>query len=67
MFLFRKPRRARSEDPDGHDDGRRLPLRWGLIILASSSAAVAVGSVAGLPLAIGTWIAVAVGLDQLLA
>ena len=67
--MFRSSRRKEidpehSQAPKKSD---RLPLRWALILLASSLASIAVASVAGLPLAIGTWVAVAVALDQLIA
>jgi len=64
--MFRSALRKEREDSKTLRKSGRLPLRWGLILLASSIAAVAVGAVAGLPIAIGTWVAVAVGLDQLL-
>jgi hypothetical protein len=54
-----------SQKPEG--SAVRLPLRWGLILLASCLAAVVVNSVAGPAAAIGTGIAVAVGLDRMLA
>jgi hypothetical protein len=73
--MFRRFRHTRvdsqkSENSDSRkseDSQVRLPLRWGLILLASCLAAVLVNSVAGPALAIGTGIAVAVGLDQMLA
>jgi hypothetical protein len=49
------------------DSAVRLPVRWGLIFLASGLAAVVVYSVAGPAAAIGTAIAVAAGLDRMLA
>jgi hypothetical protein len=74
---FRRSNHAGAENPKStagegsgssdDDDKRRLPLRWAIIILASSLAAVAVAPFGGPPLAIGTWIAVAVGLHQVLA
>jgi hypothetical protein len=73
--MFRRSRRLpedsqKSEDPGSkkpEDSAVRLPLRWGLILLASCLAAVVVNSVAGPAAAIGTGIAVAVGLDRMLA
>jgi hypothetical protein len=63
LRLFQSKRRKEPETPK---DSGRLPLRWGLIILASSVTGFAVAPVAGLPLAIGTAVAVAVALDQFL-
>ena len=73
--LFRRSRRLPEDSQKSGDSGSqksedsavRLPLRWGLILLASGLAAVVVNSVAGPAAAIGTGIAVAVGLDRMLA
>ena len=65
--MYRRHSRKGSEDAKKPEDPSRLPLRWGFIILTSLLAAIAVGSAAGPALAIGTGLAVAVGLDQLLA
>ena len=56
-----------SGSQKSEDSAARLPLRWGLIFLASGLAAVVVYSVAGPAAAIATGIAVAVGLDRMLA
>jgi hypothetical protein len=68
-------RRTRMNPQESHNSGSqkpegsavRLPLRWGVIILASCLAAAVVNSVAGPAAAIGAGIAVAVGLDRMLA
>jgi hypothetical protein len=72
--VFRRSRRPNGDSQKPEDSGSlksadqvRLPLRWGVILLASCIAAVAVNSVAGPAAAIGTGIAVAVGLDRMLA
>ncbi len=72
--MFRRSRRPNEDSQKPEDSGSqkpkdqvRLPLRWGLILLASCLAAVVVNSVAGPAAAIGTGIAVAVGLDRMLA
>jgi hypothetical protein len=62
---LQKPGESGTQKPE--DLAVRLPLRWGLILLASGLAAVVVYSVAGPAAAIGTGIAVAVGLDRMLA
>lgn len=67
MFRLSRRKDIDSERAQGPKKSDRLPLRWALILLASSMASIAVASVGGLPLAIGTWVAVAVALDQLLA
>ena len=64
----RKPEDTRKlADSDSQKPTQRLPLRWGLILLASCLAGVVVNSVAGPTAAIGTGMAVAVGLDRMLA
>jgi hypothetical protein len=74
--VFRRSKKASPENAKGtaeegnsnsDDDRRRLPLRWALIILASLLAALSVAPFGGAPLAIGTGIAVAVALHQMLA
>jgi hypothetical protein len=67
IAMFWKSHRRLSEDPKKPEDSGKLSLRWGLIILASCIAGVAVGCVAGIAVGVGTGIALAVGLDQMLA
>jgi hypothetical protein len=73
-MLLRRVRRVPKDSQSGDsgseksgDSAVRLPLRWAVILLASCLAAVVVNSAAGPAAAIATGIAVAVGLDRMLA
>jgi len=70
LRLSRRQDRVASKKHEKEEEPEkpgRLPLRWGLILLASSLAALMVGVTAGPAPAVAAWIAVAVGLDQILA
>ncbi len=67
MFRSFRHKGRESERAQNPKESDRLPLRWAVILLTSSIASIAVASVVGLPAAIGTWVAVAIALDRMLA
>lgn len=55
-----------SDNSPSRRTSSRLSVRWGLILLASTVIALIVGPSAGLPAAVGVWIAMTVCLDQII-
>ncbi|MGW4673441.1 hypothetical protein [Streptomyces sp. NPDC004324] len=53
---------VRNTDSSHDPEPERLPLRWAVIIAVAAVAAIAVVPAGGLPVAIGTFLAVAGGL-----